>query len=92
MEPNEGQDGAGSAEDKQLSMSRKPGGSIDWDIVFDHPQEGFIPLILQANSLRALEQSTRFVIDRLFHRANDLERRNAFYVVIHSTRLNGINT
>lgn len=43
-----------------------PDGQIDWETVFEHPDTGFIPLIMQAPSAAALRKSTVFVIRAIY--------------------------
>ena len=43
-----------------------PEDEIDWEIVFEHPDTGFIPLIMQAPSAAALRKSTIFIIRSIY--------------------------
>jgi len=43
-----------------------PDGEVDWETVFEHPDTGFIPLIMQAPSAAALRKSTVFVIRSIY--------------------------
>lgn len=48
------------------SWPRTRDGAIDWETVFEHPDTGFIPLIMQAPSAAALRKSTIFVIRSIY--------------------------
>ena len=44
---------------------------LDWDAVFENPETGFIPLIMQSKSAEALKQTALLVIRKLHTRKND---------------------
>jgi|GEM_PF-2332319 len=66
-------------------MSSRPiksDGSIDWEQVFEHPNIGFVPLIQQATTIRGLELCSREIVDKLFVRDTDSEKRAAFQHIL----------
>lgn len=50
---------------------KMPGGTIDWEKVFEDGESGLIPLIMQAQSASALRESTIVVITQLYTRKDD---------------------
>jgi len=44
---------------------------LHWDAVFENPETGFIPLIMQSKSAEALKQTALLVIRKLHTRKND---------------------
>ena len=59
-----------AASDKS-SWPKTPGGTTDWEKVFEDPQIGFIPLIAKAPTAKALRESAIVVIKQLFTRKDD---------------------
>ena len=57
-------------------------GAERWETFFEAAPNGIIPLVGQARSARALHQCTHLVVDCLFTRAEDIQRRDAFRRVI----------
>jgi len=58
---------------------KNPDGTIDWEIVFEAPDTGFLVLVQQARSLDGLSACTRVIIDQLFTRKNDEPERARLY-------------
>jgi len=50
---------------------RTPDGTTNWEVVFESPDTGLIPLIAKAQSVEALHLSTTVVIEKLFTRRGD---------------------
>ena len=50
---------------------KTPGGSTDWEVVFEDPETGLIALIAQARSAEALRDCVVVVIKKLFTRETD---------------------
>jgi hypothetical protein len=50
---------------------KTPDGTTDWEAVFEAPDNGLIPLILQGNSPQALRDCAIVTIQMLFSREND---------------------
>ncbi len=46
-------------------------GTTDWEVVFEDPDKGFIPLIIQAQSIASLRSGALVVIQQLFTRRAD---------------------
>lgn len=63
-------------------MPKLDNGSVDWETVFESPDTGLISLIHQAQSAQALERCTNLVVETLFNRSGDAERRVAFSAVV----------
>ncbi len=61
----------------------KKSSAIDWDVIFDHPETGLVPLIYKARSAKALQQYSKVIGDALFNRQGDEERRRAFSTVVN---------
>lgn len=57
-------------------------GTIDWEAFFEHPSDGVIPLLQQAGSRHTLMQCSVVVVESLFTRRNDCERRDAFLRIV----------
>lgn len=53
------------------SWEKTPGGTTDWETVFEVPPTGLIPLITQAQSPSALRECTIVVIKKIYTRKND---------------------
>jgi hypothetical protein len=56
---------------EKSSWPKLPGGAIDWEVVFEDPSSGLIPLIAQAQSATALRDSTILVINQIYTRQDD---------------------
>ena len=66
-------------------MSSRPvknDGSIDWEQVFEHPQTGFVSLIQQATTVKGIELCSREIVNKLFVRDTDSEKRAAFQHIL----------
>ncbi|MDP6174159.1 MAG: hypothetical protein QGF09_08350, partial [Rhodospirillales bacterium] len=66
------------AETKERSWPLTPGGTIDWETVFEDKETGLIALIEQSRSINALHECAILVIDQLFIRKNDQRLRDKF--------------
>jgi len=53
-------------------------GTTNWDVVFDDPNNGLIPLIKQANTAETLRAVAGLVIEQLFTRRQDDAYRTAY--------------
>jgi flagellar basal body-associated protein FliL len=58
---------------------KNPDGTIDWEVVFEAPDTGFLTLVQQARSLDGLSACTRVIVDQLFTRKNDEPERTRLY-------------
>lgn len=58
-------------ESKKSSWPKTPGGTIDWEEVFEAPDTGLIALIHQAPSVTTLRTGTIAIIEQLFTRKDD---------------------
>ena len=56
---------------KKPDWPQTPGGTTDWEVVFEDSQSGLIPMILQAKTAHALRESTLVVIRQLYTRKDD---------------------
>lgn len=56
---------------KRRTWPKTPGGTVDWDKVFEDGEDGLIPLITSAKSAQALRESTILVIKMLYARKDD---------------------
>ena len=65
-----------------MSWPENDDGTVDWDRVFTDPNTGFIPTIIDAKSLDALESCATVVINSLFGRDNDKEYRKAYMAAL----------
>ncbi|MFC1672631.1 hypothetical protein ACFL12_00620 [Pseudomonadota bacterium] len=63
------------AENPKAAWPKTPDGTTDWEVVFEDPTSGFIPLIVQAQSAEALKMSATVIIEKLFTRRNDTDQR-----------------
>lgn len=72
------------------SRPKNPGGSTDWETVFEDPETGLIPLIAQAHSASGLRECVIVVIKSLFTRKNDPSEVERF--VAELTRIIPENT
>jgi hypothetical protein len=52
-------------------LPRTDSGSVDWERAFEDPDEGFIPLILRAETAAELRESAIGVVERLHSRQDD---------------------
>lgn len=57
---------------------KTPDGTIDWEIVFEAPETGVIPLITVAPNPASLHKCAEVVIRQLFTRKNDAEQVEKF--------------
>ncbi|MBT4888546.1 MAG: hypothetical protein HON65_03215 [Rhodospirillales bacterium] len=57
--------------------------SVDWDKVFEHPETGLITVINQAKSTKSLHRCSHIIVETLFNRDGDEERRHAFATVVN---------
>jgi hypothetical protein len=73
---------------------KNPDGTIDWEIVFEAPDTGFLVLVQQAKSLDGLSACTRVIIDQLFTRKNDEPERARLYQELDGllARAEGVDT
>lgn len=58
---------------------KNPDGTIDWEVVFEAPDTGFLALVQKARSLDGLSACTRVIVDQLFTRKNDEPERTRLY-------------
>lgn len=63
------------ADNPKAAWPKTPDGTTDWEVVFEDPTSGFIPLIVQAQSAEALKMSATVIIEKLFTRRNDTDQR-----------------
>jgi len=61
------------ADDPKATWPKTPDGTTDWQVVFEDPTTGFIPLITKAQSSAALQMSATVIIQKLFTRRNDAD-------------------
>ncbi|MCK4939403.1 MAG: hypothetical protein KAR80_03850 [Rhodospirillaceae bacterium] len=66
-----------------MSWPKNDDGTVDWESVFTDPKTGFIPTVIDAKSLDALESCTTVVIDSLFGRDSDEEYRKAYMAALN---------
>lgn len=62
-----------------------PFGVTDWEAFFEAEPEGVIPLVMQVRSREALMKCAVVVVENLFTRKDDDERRHAFLRIIGET-------
>jgi hypothetical protein len=62
------------AEVQKPAWPKTPDGTIDWEVVFEHPESGVIPLMMAANGSESLHKCAVVVIRQLFTRKNDEEQ------------------
>ncbi len=65
-------------ETQRSGWPETPGGTTDWELVFEAPETGLIPLVLQAKSARALREATVIVIRQLHTRKDDQPEAERF--------------
>ncbi|TCS64007.1 hypothetical protein EDD55_10244 [Varunaivibrio sulfuroxidans] len=61
------------SEHSKPAWPKTPDGTTDWDVVFEDPKTGLIPIISEAQSRQALRQCTCVVIQQLFTRKDDAD-------------------
>lgn len=66
------------AKSASTGWPRTPDDTIDWEVVFDHPETGLVPIILKAPTPVALRECTRVVIEQLYTRPDDPEEVKRF--------------
>lgn len=66
-----------------IAAFKTPDGSIDWEQVFEHPDVGFVTLIEQATTRRGLERASSEVVQQLFQRKDDDEKRESFQKLLN---------
>ena len=54
--------------DTNQKWPKTPDGTTDWELVFESPTSGFVPLIAQARTSEASGQCTKLIIHKLFTR------------------------
>ena len=55
---------------------------IDWELIFESPDQGFIPLVEQAQSIKSLKKCTTVIITKLFTRKSDAVFFNAYLTAL----------
>jgi len=64
------------------TQQTKAQGALDWEAFFETPPNGIIPLLSGAKSARALSQCSVLVVESLFTRDGDDEKRRSFLGVL----------
>jgi len=61
------------ADSPKAAWPKTPDGTTDWQVVFEDPTAGFIPLILKGQSPEAIKMGATVIIQKLFTRRNDVD-------------------
>lgn len=61
-----------TAPDKK-TFPQTPDGTTDWEVVFEDPTTGLIPMLVKAQAPEALRQGTIVIIEKLYTRKSDVE-------------------
>ena len=61
------------ADNPKAAWPKTPDGTTDWQVVFEDPDAGFIPLILKGQSPDAIKMGATVIIQKLFTRRNDAD-------------------
>lgn len=69
----------------KAAWPKTPDGTIDWEIVFEDPETGLIPLVARAQSPDTLHASAEVVIQKLFTRKNDADERARLMFLLDET-------
>ncbi len=72
----------GETENKAAARPKTAAGTADWEIIFEDPTNGLIPLVGQANSHKILSACMSVVIDKLFIRQHDEAERDRLIVLL----------
>lgn len=60
----------------KAAWPKTPDGTIDWEIVFEDPTDGLVPLVEQSQSAETLRLTAEVVFQKLFTRKNDADARH----------------
>lgn len=63
------------SDNPKAAWPKTPDGTIDWEVVFEDPNTGLIPLVERVRSSEALHSSGEVIFSKLFTRKNDAEAR-----------------
>lgn len=61
------------ADNPKAAWPKTPDGTTDWQVVFEDPAAGFIPLVLKGQSPDAIKMAATVIIQKLFTRRNDAD-------------------
>jgi len=61
------------SDNPKAAWPKTPDGTTDWQVVFEDPTAGFIPMVLKGQSPDAIKMATTVVIQKLFTRRNDVD-------------------
>lgn len=60
----------------KAAWPKTPDGTIDWEVVFEEPTNGLVPLVEQSQSAETLRLTAEVVFQKLFTRKNDADARD----------------
>lgn len=72
----------GEPQNKAAARPKTADGTADWEVIFEDPANGLIPLVAQANSHKILRACVSVVIDKLFIRRHDEAERQRLTVLL----------
>lgn len=61
------------ADNPKAAWPKTPDGTTDWQVVFEDPTAGFIPMVLKGQSPDAIKMAATVIIQKLFTRRNDVD-------------------
>lgn len=61
------------ADNPKAAWPKTPDGTTDWQVVFEDPTAGFIPIVLTGQSPDAIKMAATVIIQKLFTRRNDVD-------------------
>ncbi len=61
------------ADNPKAAWPKTPDGTTDWQVVFEDPTAGFIPMVLKGQSPDAVKMAATVIIQKLFTRRNDTD-------------------
>lgn len=63
------------SENPKAAWPKTPDGTIDWEVVFEDPETGLVPLMMRARTPETLRATAEVIIQKLFTRRNDEDAR-----------------
>lgn len=64
------------------SWPKTADGTTDWEIIFEDPDSGLVPLVMQARSLEGLRACAGVIINQLFTRKNDAAHKARLHQIL----------